>query len=106
MTETQAVPLQYKRKWEVRQDIADAVCRTDRMYGPDQTGFVKRDLVQVAYALGVESPADRTLGDLTLAELYREISAELGLKPPETAGNQWSLNKQHLKAIHRRVYDV
>lgn len=93
--------LKYRRNWELRHELVAAVV-PDRApdYGPPSGGIVKADLLEIADEIGVtydESP--------TLSRLYRDLSEAVGLEYPTTAGQDYALRRDVLKALLREVGD-
>ena len=95
-------PLKYRRNSQLRAEIVYTVGGDASRYRGTQRGMLKADIVRIATIL---QPDDSTapVKSLKLSELYECVCKWAGSEYEGTAGCQWRLTRENLKAIHEAV---
>lgn len=112
--------LKYKRTPKIREEIVIALGGDPgyRYEIGSPAGIRKKNILLIAEEIRPDSydldgeteweegeERQKELSDLTLAELYTMIGEWIDVEYEGCSGKDWSLNRDHLKEIHRRLHD-
>jgi len=110
--------LKYKRTPELREEILSAVGvpYNGRFQRNSDAGIRKHNLLLIAEELRPDDhkfddeltwdrgeERDKNMEDLTVSELYDLIGEWIGVEYEGCSGHDWTLNRVHLKAVHREI---
>jgi hypothetical protein len=93
------------RNNEIRREIAYTVGHDPTRYqdvGSKHVCLTKAELLSIGEALR-PADSDVAVGQLELIELYPQICEWVGLEYEPNVGNQWGLDREQIKAIHRAI---
>lgn len=98
--------LTYMTVDEIRQEILIevGVYPGDRFTANDQRGIRKENLLMVVAEL--RPPGELyDFAEMRLGRLYELLGVWVGVEHEHTAGNDWTMNRDLLKALHRALHE-